>query len=488
MIKSTSENPAVLWLRNDLRLADHPALSSAIASKRPLIPLYIFDENAPGEWRMGGASRWWLGQSLAALSDELEKRGSKLIVKRGDTVDVLTKLIKDTGAEEIYCSRAYEPWAAKLEQNVKGAVEKFGATIKRYCGALLREPESLRTKSDEPYKVYTPFWRTLSSGFVPGQLLSAPKTIPAPKKWPVSDKLESWELSPTKPDWAAGMREAWTPGENGARSRLTRFLKNALTDYREQRNRPDIEGTSRLSPHLHFGEISPRTCWVMANHAAAEDYKKEKGLETFLKELVWREFSYSLLHHWPDLPEKPFRPEFKYFPWSKSDQRLRAWQRGQTGFPIVDAGMRELWVTGYMHNRVRMIVASFLIKDLLIPWQQGEAWFWDTLVDADLANNAASWQWVAGSGADAAPYFRIFNPVTQGQKFDPEGDYVRRWVPEVAKLPAEMIHEPWSATELELEAAGVRLGDNYPHPIVDHAIARVRALEAYETVKRSAAE
>ncbi|MEQ1652895.1 MAG: deoxyribodipyrimidine photo-lyase, partial [Hyphomicrobium sp.] len=351
---------------------------------------------------------------------------------------------------------------------------------------LLREPEEVRTKTGDVYKVYTPFWKALSADFTPAKPLHAPKSLTVPKSPPKSDTLASWELHPKKPDWSRGFDEHWQPGETGAHEKLQTFLGDALAAYAEDRNRPDRPGTSRLSPHLHFGEITPAQCWVAAEHAAAAMPGADKGRETFLKEIVWREFAYTLLYYWPDLPEQPFRKDFAAFPWKNDAKLLRAWQKGMTGYPVVDAGMRELWHTGYMHNRVRMIVASFLIKHLLIPWQQGEAWFWDTLVDADLANNAASWQWVAGSGADAAPYFRIFNPVTQGEKFDPDGVYVRRWVPELKDLSNDALHAPWTAPALTLAAAGVILGKTYPHPIVDHAAARERALAAYDAVKMQA--
>ncbi len=308
--------------------------------------------------------------------------------------------------------------------------------------------------------------------------------MPSPSAWPGSEPLDDWSLLPSKPDWAGGLRERWHPGEAGAKDRLTSFLDEAMADYSDQRNRPDKPGTSRLSPHLHFGEISPQQCWHAVEDRLAGDEHGARGGRSFLRELVWRDFSYHLLFHWPALPSKAFRPEFENFPWNSDNEALKAWQQGKTGYPIVDAGMRELWETGWMHNRVRMITASFLIKHLLLPWQDGEAWFWDTLVDADLANNAASWQWVAGSGADAAPYFRIFNPILQGKKFDPEGDYVRRYVPELAKLGVDHLHTPWEAPDHVLKAAGIVLGETYPCPIVQHADARKRALDAYQAIKK----
>lgn len=478
-----------MWFRNDLRLRDHRALRAAIATGRPVVAVYILDDDTAGVWRMGGASRWWLHLSLASLARDLEVCGNRLLLLRGKGDQELQRLVEKTGACAVYCSRAYEPSAAAEEARIKSRFEGSGVAFKRFGGALLREPEDIRTQSGGAYKVYTPFWRALTQGLAQGQGLAVPAPAPAPSHIPATARasrglaLEALDLLPGKPDWAGGLRETWTPGEAGAHARLERFLKDAMADYARLRNRPDLEATSRLSPHLHFGEITPGMCWYRAGQAAGSIPGGDAGHEMFLRELVWREFSYTLITQWPDLPQKPFRPEFARFPWKKSAAHLSAWQKGQTGFPIVDAGMRELWQTGYMHNRVRMIAASFLVKDLLISWQQGESWFWDTLVDADLANNAASWQWVAGSGADATPYFRIFNPVAQGAKFDPDGAYVRRFVPELANLPNEYIHAPWTAPTPTLRSAGVTLGETYPNPLVDHAAARTRALAAYGDMK-----
>jgi deoxyribodipyrimidine photo-lyase len=478
-----TDKPIIVWFRRDLRLADHAALSAAADTGASVIPLFILDDAAAVHWRAGAASRWWLHHSLASLGQSIEELGGKLVLRLGGSADVLAALARETGAAAVYCSRGYEPWAQRLEHEVRGKLASMDVALKRFAGVLLHEPEQIKTQAGGPFKVYTPFWRALRSGIEVARPLAAPERIRPSAKAPKSDRLEAWDLLPKKPDWARGMREAWIPGEGGAHERLSLFLSDGLSDYTEQRNRPDRAGTSRLSPHLAFGEVSPRQCWQAAGHFAARHPGADSGYETFLKELVWREFSAHLLHHWPDLPEMPFRAEFAGFPWRKSTRDLKAWQRGLTGYPIVDAGMRELWSTGWMHNRVRMIAASFLIKDLLLPWQEGEAWFWDTLVDADLANNAASWQWVAGSGADAAPYFRVFNPIIQGEKFDPEGDYVRRWVPELAKLPAKSIHAPWLAPADVLASAGVTIGSSYPVPIVDHAKARLAALSAFETLK-----
>ena len=480
--------PVVVWFRQDLRLADQRALVAAAATGAPVMPLYILDDSTPGAWRMGGASRWWLNRSLASLEQTLAELGSQLVLRSGPTSDVISAFVAQTGAKAIYTQAAYEPWASMLEGTVNAALRTQGVELKRFAGALLKPPGALRTKgSDQPFKVYSPFWRALCASAPPAVPLPAPSVLKRPAAWPESEAIAAWNLHPSQPDWSAGFDAHWRPGEAGAYDRLERFLTTALRDYAGERNRPDRPGTSRLSPHLHFGEISPATCWYAARAAAdrlaAEGLTADKGLETFHKELVWREFAAHLLVHWPDLPEAPFKPEYAAFPWAQDARDLKAWQRGKTGYPIVDAGMRELWHTGWMHNRVRMIVASFLIKDLLIPWQQGEAWFWDTLVDADLASNAASWQWVAGCGADAAPYFRIFNPTRQGEAYDPDGAYVRRWVPELAKLPAQHIHEPWSAPPIVLAAAGVTLGESYPHRIVDHAQARDRALAAVKSIK-----
>ncbi len=476
--------PSILWFRGDLRVHDHRALQAALASKAPVIPLYILDDETPAHWRAGGASRWWLHHSLTALAADLELRGSRLILRRGRATEVLAQVAAETETDAVYATRAYQPWALGLEGRVRDRLAAQNVAFKRYAGALLFEPETLRTKAGQPFKVYTPFWRAASAGAGPSLPIPAPKSIPGPDAWPKSETLKSWQLLPTKPDWSAGLKQAWQPGTLGAIKNLHEFLDTALMDYNEHRNRPDIRGTSRLSPHLQYGEISPHMCWHAAKTAAAANPGAATGLETFLKELVWREFSYHLLVHWPTLPEQPFRADFINFPWADNPVHLKAWQTGLTGYPIVDAGMRELWHTGWMHNRVRMIVGSFLVKHLRLPWQAGEAWFWDTLVDADLASNSASWQWIAGSGADAAPYFRIFNPMLQGEKFDPAGAYVKHWVPELARVPIKFLHQPWTAPLEILAASGVILGTTYPCPIVDHAAAREAALTAFKSLKR----
>ncbi|MBI4695209.1 MAG: deoxyribodipyrimidine photo-lyase [Gammaproteobacteria bacterium] len=471
----------LVWFRRDLRLADNPALVHALAAGRPIVPCFILDDADAGDRAPGGASRWWLDGSLAALARDLAARGSRLVLKRGPAERVLDALIAETGASAVVWNRRYEPWARARDERVTSRLEARGIEATSCNAALLREPWMLATRQGEPYRIFTPFRTALRARFEPTPPMPAPDRLPAPRRWPASETLASLCLLPDKPDWAGGLRAAWSPGETGARARLDAFLDGALLDYRERRDLPGTRGTSRLSPHLHFGEIGPKQIWhAVKTHALAETGDTDPpGAATFLSEIAWREFSYHLLHHFPALPDVPLRAGFEAFPWREDGAGERAWQRGLTGYPIVDAGMRELWATGWMHNRVRMIVASFLVKDLLVPWQRGERWFWDTLVDADLASNAASWQWVAGCGADAAPYFRIFNPALQGAKFDPRGEYVRRWVPELAKLRDAQIHAPWEAQPIELAEAGITLGRTYPQRIVDHRLARQRALDAF---------
>ncbi len=479
-------DPAIMWFRQDLRLDDNVALAAA-ATGRPVVPVYVLDEAACGAWAPGGASRWWLHHSLEALGDRLKAVGSRLVLRRGPTSEALLAIAAETGARSVYFTRGYEPHAARLEQSIKAACDAAGIGLRRFSGAILVEPENVSNSSGLPFRVFTPFWRTVQESERPHEPIAAPQHLAKPKRWPASDRLDAWGLLPVKPDWASGLRATWRPGETGAAQRLSRFIDDVVPKYATTRNLPDRPGTSMLSPHLHFGELGPRQCWHVVDMARGADPRLDRGAASFLRELGWREFSYHLLHHWPTLPEMPFRPEFEAFPWEPEEPGTRAnfkaWSRGETGYPIVDAGMRQLWQTGWMHNRVRMVTASFLTKHLLIPWQIGQRWFWDTLVDADLANNAASWQWVAGSGADAAPYFRIFNPVLQGQKFDASGDYVRQFVPEIAKLPTKVLHAPWTATDAQLSDAGVRLGHTYPRPIVDHGAARQRALAAFAAMK-----
>jgi deoxyribodipyrimidine photo-lyase len=481
-----SANPIIVWFRNDLRLHDHPALSAAVKSGGPILPLYILDDAAPGAWKLGGASRWWLAKSLEALGSDIAERGGRLILRKGDTERELQRIVEETRARAIYFTRGYEPWSVALENRLPRTFASSGVEIKRFSGRLLREPEELKTSTGSTYQVFTPFWRAFRQDFSAPKAIAAPKELSAVVAKLASDELSDWNLLPTKPDWAGGLDEAWKPGERAARSRLKNFVADALSDYATGRDRMASDGSSRLSPHLAFGEISPAACWRAASEVSDRSSTSDNSIETFLKEVAWREFSYALLAQFPQMPEEPMRKEFASLQWEKSAANLTAWQKGLTGYPIVDAGMRQLWTTGYMHNRARMIVASFLTKHLLLPWTTGEAWFWDTLVDADLANNAVNWQWVAGCGIDAAPYFRVFNPVLQSEKFDTSGGYIRRWVPELARVPASIIHAPWQADAADLKRAGVVIGKTYPAPIVDHIAARARALKAYERVKAGA--
>lgn len=476
----------LVWFRQDLRLDDNAALQAAIDRGEPVIPLYVRStEEDP--WRPGEASDWWLHQSLQSLSKSLEKCGSKLILRTGHCLTELGNLVAEARASAIYWNRCYEPASISRDKTIKSKLKQQGLVAESFNSKLLFEPWEISTKDGKPYQVFTPFWRTCQSKPEPARPIPAPTHLSAPIQWPSSLPLESLLLEPTRP-WINGLQEAWQPGEGGATKRLQTFLNESLGDYDTARDLPSRPGTSRLSPHLHFGEISPRTIWHAVRSVESKTRKGSAArltAETFLKELGWREFAQHLLYHFPTTTDQPLRTEFLNFPWEDNPTALRAWQRGQTGYPIVDAGMRELWATGWIHNRVRMIVASFLVKDLRLHWRHGAAWFWDTLVDADLANNTLGWQWSAGCGADAAPYFRVFNPVLQSQKFDPDGDYLRRWIPELKSLPTKWLHAPWTATQGTLQLAGIELGKTYPAPIVDHSEARDLALKAFDQIKRS---
>jgi deoxyribodipyrimidine photo-lyase len=465
---------SIIWFRGDLRLADNPALIAALGSGHFVVPVYVLDDETEGVRPAGAASRWWLHHSLQSLDACLRAAGSRLILRRGPAEQVIAGLAAECRAEAVHWNRAYDRGGRARDARLEQALARRGVAAASHKANLLFEPHEIRTLAGGPFKVFTAFWRACRQMPPPERPLPAPRRLPAPEAWPKSDDLASWRLLPTMPDWSGGLGASWVPGEAGAIARLMAFLDEAIADYADKRDRPALDGTSRLSPHLAFGEVSPRQIWraVAARpHSAAT--------EKFLAELGWREFANHLMFHFDDLAQRNFRPEFDAFPWSADDVAVEAWRRGRTGYPIVDAGMRQLWTTGWLHNRVRMIVASFLTKDLLVDWRVGERWFWDTLVDADAANNAAGWQWVAGSGADAQPYFRIFNPVLQGEKFDPAGDYVRRWVPELQSLPAATIHKPWTASE-KVPA------EIYPERIVEHAAARDRALAAFRDLERVA--
>ncbi|MBN9452855.1 MAG: deoxyribodipyrimidine photo-lyase [Bosea sp.] len=478
---------ALHWFRNDLRLADNPALAAA-AEAGPTLCLYILDRGS-GRRPIGGASRWWLSRSLDALGEALAAKGGQLVLMEGDPGALLPRVAAAAGITLLTWNRRYGAAEIALDRKLKEELTGGGTDVRTFNSHLLNEPWQVTTTTGQPMKVFTPYWRAARLKGDPASPIPAPERIPA---LPLPASLTSFTVSlgelglePTKPDWAGGLRAAWMPGEAGAAERLYNFIGSGLAGYAEARDRPDRAATSRLSPHLHFGEIGPRQVWHGLQHARAtgEAAGSERDAEKFLSEIGWREFSHHLLFHNAALATRNYDSRFDAFPWRPDDKALRRWQRGQAGIPLVDAGMRELWTTGWMHNRVRMVVASFLIKHLLQDWRAGEAWFWDTLVDADAANNAASWQWVAGSGADASPYFRIFNPVTQGETHDPGGAYVRQWVPELAGLSDKDIHQPWKASENALGAAGVRIGETYPAPLIDLAFGRQRALDAFATIR-----
>lgn len=442
-----STGATIVWFRQDLRLNDNPALHAAAAAGQAVIPVYIWSPGDEGDWVPGAASRWWLHQSLGSLDQQLRNRGSRLILAQGPTLKVLRKLAAETGATAVHWNRRFEPAAVRCSQLVARELQGLGIRTMEFNGSLLSDPTGFLNKSGKPYQVYTAFRRGLLHDLDPGPVLSAPRKLRKPSRWPKSEPLSSLRLMP-KIKWYEAMAARWRPGEIGALSNLKRFLRKGLEDYGHARNLPAVKGTSELSPHLHFGEIGPRQIW----HALGPRGRSS----TFMQEIVWREFAYHLLHHFPHTPAQPLHRQFDRFAWRRNAKLLKAWQRGATGIPLVDAGMRQLWATGWMHNRVRMVAASFLVKNLLIGWQEGAAWFWDTLVDADLANNTLNWQWSAGCGADAAPYFRIFNPVTQAERFDPENRYIDAWKPE----------------------------QGYPKPIVDLKKTREAALDAYVTMRR----
>jgi len=443
-----------------------------------VLPVYILDDEGDGRPH-GAASLWWLDKSLRALDAELRKGGGRLILRRGNSEAELFRLIEQTGADHVFMNRRFEPEAFVRDADIAHALQAQGVVCQGFNGSLLTRPGTVLNGQGKPYRVFTPFMKALLQALPERPAVLAPERLSVPDE-PVSEDIESWALHPSSPDWSQGFD--WVPGEAGADAALSAFLKSALADYAAGRDIPDRNGTSRLSPYLHFGEISPRRVVRDVYAFAAKGHVARAQAEKFVAEIVWREFSAHLLHQFPFMTRSAFRPEFDTMPWRSDPHGLEVWKRGRTGYPLVDAGMRQLWTTGWMHNRVRMVVASFLIKHLLIDWREGEAWFWDTLVDADLASNVQNWQWVAGSGADAAPYFRIFNPVTQGEKFDPSGRYVRRWVPELRAMPDRWLHAPWTAPGAVLAEAGVRLGDTYPRPIVDHAEARARALDALKSI------
>ncbi|MES1956028.1 cryptochrome/photolyase family protein [Salinisphaera hydrothermalis] len=481
------KNRAIVWFRRDLRLADNPALRAAVDGDYDgIVPVFIHAPEELGHWAEGGAQRVWLHDSLTALDNDLNALGSRLVVRRGPSLEALQVLIEESGATAVFWNRLYDPLIVERDKQIKQTLNKRDDLhVESFQAHLLFEPWQISTQQGAPYKVFTPFWKRIKQ-----EPRRAPLPRPAelPPVWSRIGTVDIAELDLLpRIRWDKGIRQRWEPGESGAQRRLEAFLDEPAEQYDEGRDRPAVPGTSYLSPHLHFGEISPHQVMHRSEEWLDEHAKPapREHIESFQSEIGWREFAHHVLFHFPATPEEPLDQRFKDFPWVQDDEALAAWRDGQTGIPMVDAGMRELWATGYMHNRLRMTVASFLTKNLRIAWQHGERWFWDTLVDADLANNTLGWQWAAGCGADAAPFFRIFNPARQGQRFDAKGAYVRRWVPEIAELPDKHIHEPWAAPKRVLEEAGITLGETYPRPIVDLKVSRREALDAFEQIKNT---
>ena len=461
----------IVWYRNDLRMDDQPALLFAAAAREPVVPVFCWHPDAAGRWAPGGASRWWLHRSLTSLQHALEKAGSRLVVRAADPAGELVAIARATGATAVACNRRFEPWAVAEEERVERACLAAGLTFHRFLCNLMFDPSVIRTGTGVPYKVFTPFWKNCMGRQPPESPRPAPKSLTPPVTWPASVGVESLGLRPAIA-WDAGLAATWEPGEAGASRKAKVFLDGPMADYAVGRDLPGSPGTSMLSPHLAWGEVSPRRIWHAVEGRLQEgDKALRTNADKFRAELGWREFGWHVLANFPATAENPLRPEFREFPWQEDAKALKAWQRGRTGYPLIDAGMRQLYAIGWMHNRVRMSVSSFLVKHLRQHWLHGADWFWDTLVDADLASNTLGWQWSAGCGADAAPYFRIFNPMLQGEKFDADGGYVKRWVPELAKVPADLVHRPW-------EAPLATAGSGYPVPIVDHAQAREAALAA----------
>ena len=468
----------IVWFRQDLRKEDNPALFKAAENDATIFPIYILDDENADRWSMGEASRWWLHKSLYSLNKSLNGNLHFFI---GKADQIIPDLIDKTKATGVYWNRCYEPWRITRDKKIKTSLLNNNIKVRSFNGSLLFEPPNIKKANDTPYKVFTPFYKKgcLENGPAPRELFTSPPKLIFEKNFS-SKQLSDLNLLPSV-TWYRDMENTWSPGEQGAHERLNNFLKQGIQNYKIGRNRPDKEFVSRLSGHLHFGEISPHQAWFRAKALKHSSATKD-SIEHFLSELGWREFSNNLLYYWQQLPENNLQKKFDRFPWLDNSKSLERWQHGLTGYPIVDAGMRQLWKTGYMHNRVRMVTGSFLVKNLMLHWQHGERWFWDTLLDADLANNSASWQWIAGCGADAAPFFRIFNPVVQGEKFDPNGDYIREYIPEISEIPTKFIHKPWEAPEDILLKAGITLGKDYPLPIVDLKLSRERALSAFKNL------
>ncbi|MDG2060597.1 MAG: deoxyribodipyrimidine photo-lyase [SAR86 cluster bacterium] len=477
-MKTSNNQVSIHWFRQDLRLLDNPALFSAVQSGR-VLPIYILDDVNSGDHKMGSASRWWLYKSLTNLNLSLS---NNLEFYKGNPQIILNELISKYHVKEIFWNRCYEPWRIKRDAELKHILEQQDVLVRTFNGSLLWEPWKILKKDGSPYKVFTPFYK---KGCLYAKVPRTPLPCASIDSL-VADKdnqitIDDLDLLP-KIKWYQDMEKLWEPGEKGAKNKINTFISEGLSEYKEGRNFPSKKNVSQLSPHLHFGEVSPNQIWYDARSQESK-HGIEDSLNHFLSELGWREFSYNLLYHFPKLPTENLQKKFDNFPWTANGEFINRWKKGLTGYPIVDAGMRELWKTGYMHNRIRMVVGSFLVKNLLLHWHEGERWFWDCLIDADLASNSASWQWIGGCGADAAPYFRIFNPVTQGLKFDAEGEYTKKYIPELEAMPIEFLFNPWEAPKDILEEANIVLGKDYPEPIVDLKESREKALEAFKSIK-----
>ena len=471
---------SIVCFRNDFRLEDNPALNGAVSQKTSIVPVFIYDPSLIDDWSLGGASKWWLHASILDLKTQIKGLGGQFILKSGNTLKVIQELVQETGAQSVYWNRRYQSDEVKVDKAVKQWLQDQAIHVESYKASILEEPWTTANKEGLPYKVYTPFWKSVKDRPInPPESLDL-SSLRFSSQEIHSESLDSLGLLPESLDWPSKLADFWDVSESKAQILLDEFIKEASDEYHTERDRPDTTGTSFLSPYLRWGQISPRQ---IAHALCTRCDLEEIGPLTYLKEIYWREFAYYVLYHFPETPKKPLQKKYEKFPWESDTQSLDRWKKGETGYPIVDAGMRQLYATGWMHNRVRMIVASFLVKHMLHSWNAGAAWFWDTLVDADLASNTLGWQWSGGCGADAAPYFRIFNPMIQGMKFDPEGLYVKRWVPELSDMKPENIHQPWEASAEELKAASVVLGTSYPKAIIEHSFGRERALSALSSIK-----
>ncbi|HAV14178.1 MAG TPA: deoxyribodipyrimidine photolyase [Opitutae bacterium] len=471
--------PTIIWFRKDLRLADNSALAAAIEVGEPILPVFIWSPEEADRWAPGAASKWWLHHSLQSLADTISEHGGQLVLREGESLSVLRELIEETGANRVHWNRRYESPLRELDASIKKELREDGVEVESFNSSLLNEPHTASTGEGKPYKVYTPYWKKVKDREIESPANVDLSSLSFADKPSESLNLESLKLLP-EINWDTEFYEHWEVSEGAAMKRLDAFLSGPVEAYATDRDRPDFDGTSSLSPYLHWGQIGPRQ---IVHQLKKKCNLLKKGPSTYLKEVYWREFAYNVLYHFPNTPDEPLRSEYSSFPWQYDEEVLKAWQTGNTGYPIVDAGMRQLWQTGWMHNRVRMIVSSLLVKHLLHNWHEGAKWFWYTLVDADLASNTLGWQWSGGCGADAAPYFRVFNPIIQGEKFDPDGKYVKRYVPELEKIPTKYIHTPWEAPEGILKHANVEIGEDYPAPIIDHKEGRERALAALDQFK-----